>query len=203
VNSQGNAAAKMAMAKGSRETKSDDKLNQLKTYAKKARDLNDDIVDLQAQLATKNAELYTLTTSTMPDLMAQIGVDNIGVPQEGNHLGVDFELKKAITANIAAGWDEERRAKGFATLKKYNADGLIKTEVTAMLPKGQLKAAKQIVAAAKKLGIKMELKQSVHNQTLSAWLREFYDSKRALSTVDLEALGAFVGFVVKPKERKQ
>lgn len=191
------------MKNGSRQIRSDEKVEELKRLAGNARDLDAELKDLRERVREKESELRFLYESRLPDLMTLLGFDHVGVPPNGNLPGVDFKLQTMISANIAASWPEDQRQKGYKVLRKFDAEDLIKARVTASLPKGQVNLAQRLVEAARKLGIKAELKEDVNHQTLSAWLRSVYaDGGMALSTSDLEAIGAFVGQVVKPTERK-
>lgn len=179
-----------------------DKLILLQQHAARARDLELEIADLNTTLAERKEQLKTLQTDKMPALLDELKLDKIGVPPEGNKRGIDYRLVQQISASIASGWAEEKRQQAFDLLKRLKAESLIKTEVSAKLPKGSLKVAKQLVAAAKKLNVTAELKQTVHAGTLSAWLREIYDGGQSLSQTDLEKIGGYVGRVVKSEERE-
>jgi hypothetical protein len=180
-----------------------DKLQMIQSTAARARDLELEIADLNERLAEKTAALREITFNRLPALLMEAKLDFIGVPRDGNKMGVDYELKPYYSANIAAGWDEEKRDKAFALLKTLKADGLIKAEVIARLPKGNLAQAKKLVAAAKKLKITATLKQSVHSGTLTAWLKELYEDRgKSLSTETLETLGASIGTYVRVTQRK-
>ena len=197
-----NTVAKAVMAKGSKEIKPD-RLEELKECAKKARDLDAELRDLRERVQEKQNALSTLYDSTIPELMLKMGLDHIGVPPEGNLPGVDYMMSKIVSASISTRWDEEKKKAAFDTLRKYNAELLIKTEVSAVFPKGQIKLAKAMLAAAKKLKIKADLTEEVHHSTLSAWLREFYKGGGAMTTTDLEKIGGYVGTTVRPTERKE
>lgn len=184
---------------------SEDRLDKIRAKAKEARSLELEIAELVAKTNEKSEKLRTLYQSTLPTMMSEYNVPSITIGAEGNFPALTFEKHTYYSANIAAGWEAERKQKGFDTLKKYKADDLIKTEVSAKLPKGSLAVAKKAMAALKKLGIKnADLKQSVHPQTLTAWLRSRYDDKdTALPVVDLEAIGASIGEIVRVKDQKK
>lgn len=180
-----------------------DKLTVLAATAALARDLELEISDLTNQAKEKAAQLRNLYEDRLPSLLDDAKLDHIGVPPQGNKPGVDYKLTTLYAASIAASWPEEKRSAAFDFLKSHGAESLIKTEVTAKLPKGQLKAAKQLMAAAKKLKIQSQLKQSVHAGTLGAWLRELYErNNQSLTPTELAKIGGFVGRVVRPEERK-
>jgi hypothetical protein len=179
-----------------------DKLALLQSHASAARDLELEIQGLTEELADKKEKLRNLHCDVMPSLMDELKLDKIGVPPEGNKRGIDYKLVQQIGASISSSWPEERKEAAFDLLKKLKADSLIKTEVSAKLPKGSLKVAKQLVAAAKKLNVTADLKQSVHAGTLSAWLRDIYEGGQSLPQSDLEKIGGYVGRVVKSVERE-
>lgn len=184
-----------------------DRLTVLSSTAARARDLELEIADLQLRQTEKSEELRTLYHVTLPDLLDDVGLDHVGVPPDGNKPGVDYELRSYYSASIASSWSQEKREEAFELLRRCRAESLIKTEVSARLPKGNLQAARKLFAQIKKLKIKgaaVDLKRSVHGSTLSAWLRELYERHhQSLPPSDLEKIGASVGRIVRPKDRKR
>ena len=181
---------------------SSDKLVLLQKHASDARDLALRIATGEELLKELKEQLKELQQDKMPSLLDELKLDRIGVPKDGNKPAMDYKLIQQISGSIAASWSDERRQEAFDVLKKYKAESLIKTEVTAKLPKGSLKIAKQLVAAAKKLKVTAEMKQAVHAATLSAWLKEIYDGGQSLPQTDLEKIGGYIGRVVKAEERE-
>ena len=183
-----------------------DKLERLKEKAARARDLELEIADLTGQIKAKGEELRGLYHHELVLLLDEAGVDSVGVPADGNKPAVDYEIKPYYSANISTKWPEEKVATAFKLLKDLKSEALIKTEVSAKLPKGNLAAAKKILASIKKLKIKgaaIDLKQSVHSGTLSAWLREIYERGQSLKEAQLAMIGGSVGRYVKAKDRKE
>jgi hypothetical protein len=181
----------------------EDRLEELKNMARRARDVQAELSDLSDRTTQLSIELKTLTEDKMPDLMTTMGLDKIGVAREGNLPGVDFKLSTRIAASIATTWPEAKRRAAFDFLKAWEAEDLIKTEVKAALPKGHMELAKKLLKAAEELGIAADLTESVHHSTLSAWLRELYAEGSSLSEEQLAIIGGFVGPIVKPVERKE
>lgn len=179
-----------------------DKLALLQSHAARARDLKMEISDLEVTLAERKEALRELEADTMPSLMDELKLDKIGVPPEGNKPGLDYKLVQQISASISTKWPDERKQAAFDLLKRLKAESLIKTEVSAKLPKGSLKQAKALVAAAKKLNITASLMQTVHAGTLSSWLKEIYNGGQSLSQSDLDKIGGYVGRVVKAEDRE-
>lgn len=181
---------------------SSDKLIMLQQLAAKARDLELDIATFNDGIAQCREQLKELQQDKLPSLMDELKLDRIGVPPDGNKPGIDYKLVQQIGASISSKWPEARQQQAFDLLKKMKAESLIKTEVSAKLPKGNIKLAKQLVAAAKKLKITADLRQTVHAGTLSAWLKEIYQGGQSLPQSDLEKIGGYVGRVVKAEERE-
>lgn len=193
----------VAAAARNKSAPSADKLDALRERATLAATLELQIASKSEELSRLQEQLNKLYFEELPKLMDDAHVDSIGIPGKGNEPGIDFELTPYYAANIAANWKEDKREAAFATLKKYKAEDLIKSEVKANFGKGQLKLAKKLIAAAKKLKINLDMKQSVHTQTLTAWLRSIYKEGKALPASDLEKIGGRVGNVVKRKERDE
>lgn len=183
-----------------------DKLVHAQKVAAEARDLELHLEQLNESIKETKEKLNLLYSTTLPDLFDDLGIDNLGVPSKDNNPGMDFELKPYYSAGIAAKWPEEKKKEAFALLKRCKAESLIKTEVAAALPKGNLAAAKKIFASIKKLKIKgaaLTLEQTVHKSTLTAWLRELYERGQSLPQSDLEKIAGSVGRVVRPKGREK
>lgn len=196
-------AAAMRKSAGLKPSPTGDTFIRLQSLAANARDLELEIEQGELSIKEKKAELQNHYRSLLPDLMDQVGVDVIGVPQQGNKPGKDFRLRPYFSASIAARWPDEKKKEAFAVLKAHKADSLIKTEVSAKLPKGSLKVAKQLIDAANKLGIAASMKESVHSGTLKAWLKEIYDKGQSLTQSELEKIGGSVGRTCQPKDREQ
>jgi hypothetical protein len=179
-----------------------DKLALLQKYASEARDLELDIATFNEGIAQCREKLKELQNDKMPSLMDELKLDVIGVPPAGNKPGIDYKLVQNISASISSKWPEAKQQQAFDLLKKMKAESLIKTEVSAKLPKGSLALAKKLVKAAKDLKVTAELKQTVHAGTLSAWLKEIYAGGQSLPQSDLEKIGGYVGRVVKAEERE-
>ena len=206
-----------AAIKASKSEVPNDKLEAIQAEAKKARDLEFTIAELEARVKEHRSHLNTIYIETLPQMMMEVGIDHIGLAKEGNYAGYDYKLKKFYRANIAARWDDEKREQGFAYVKRMGAEDLIKTEVVVLFPKGGVALAKKLVAFAKKMKVNIkigkkkiakpvtvEISRGIHSGTLSAWLRELVEKHHKFPSVaDLEKIGGTIGVVVEPEERKE
>lgn len=164
-----------------------------------ARDLELTIKDLEERLQAAKSSHNTLVTEILPDMLDELGNDVLGFPAQGNQKGFDAKLTPFYSANIAAAWSPERRNEAFAALQKVGAENLIKTQIQIDFPRNNHAEAKAMVDALTKMGCRPTIKETVHPQTLQAWLREEYESGRPLPP--LETIGARIGRIVKIKER--
>ena len=196
--SQPSAAAVAAMK--NRAAPSEDKLEKVRTFLREARDIDRQIMDLEDALKVKNARKLELIQKELPDLYDEAGIDNLGLPAEGNLPAYDCKLGPYYKASISADWPEEDRAKAFAYLEKQGASDLIKSTYVVLLPRGKRAIAIKVEAALKKLGVEFSEKLDVPWNTLTAWLKEQVEKHK--TTPELDLLGATVGRVVKLKERK-
>lgn len=216
-------AALAAAVKRDRTAPAEDSLERVRVILRTARDKDREVNDLETRLKEVKAQVLELKQKTLPDLYDEVGIDNLGLPAEGNLPAYDCKLENFYHANISADWEEEKRQAAFSYLDdltvaevipgKKNKDGspatrqvsanagdLIKTTYTVLLPRGNRKKALDVEKALQKLGVDIVSKLEVPWNTLTAWVKEQVEKHN--TTPNLEVLGATVGRVVKLKERK-
>lgn len=178
----------------------EDRLEAIRVVLRRARDADREVSDLEARLKAVKAEVLDLKQKTLPDIYDAAGIDNLGLPAEGNLPAYDCALKPYYHANIGAEWPTEQRQAAFAYLEGHEAGDLIKSLYIVAVPRGKLALAKKVAAALAKLKVEFTTKQDVPWNTLTAWLKEQVEKRN--HTPDLDVLGATVGRVVNLKERK-
>lgn len=146
-------------------------VRQLSDLATQVIQLEDEIAAQSLLLQTLNERLRILKTSTIPSALDEAGVKAMTLPN-----GFEVEVQEFLAANIKK--EDEPRA--FAWLRANKAGALIKNEFKVKLGKGDDTIAKKLVAACKKLKIPIERKESVHYQTLQAFVREKLQAGKAL-----------------------
>jgi hypothetical protein len=174
-----------------------DKLETLKKYVREARDLDKERTDLSERLDEVSQKLKTLYFETLPMLLDGAGVPSITVEGEGNMPRVTAQAKPYYNANIAASWPDDKRRAAFAYLKKIGHDDLIKTEVNVSFGRGESEKAEQVSEALRKKGLTPVMKEGVHAQTLTAWMKNQIEKHN--TTPDLEKIGGHVGRIVSLK----
>lgn len=178
----------------------EDKLEIVRQKVAEVRDAELRLEDLEEQVSLLKKQLDRIYKEELPSLMDEAGVDSLGIPASGNHPAFDAKLSPFYSANIAASWDAERRAQGFRWLEENGHGDLIKTEVAVSFARGDHEEAKKLLHELSAKGVKPSLKESVHAQTLTAWLREQVESGGEIPP--LEKIGGYIGRVVNLKPRK-
>lgn len=180
---------------------SEDVLEAIRGHMRSARDHEARIRDLESVLSEEKKALNDMRQVTLPELFTKAGIDNLGLPAEGNNPPYDFKLRSFTHASIGADWDDDRREEAFKVLTANGGASLIKTEFVIYVPRELRAMVKKIQAALKPFkGIDVEKNESVAWNTLTAFIKEATD-KRGL-ILPLEKLGATTGMIVDMKERK-
>ena len=127
----------------------------------------------KAEQALKDAAALTRTIreETLPCAMQELGVEKLTLKN-----GAVLTLKPEVYCAIPKDSQDE----AFAWLIKHKHGGLIKTEVSALFGKGQLKQANAMLKLLRKAKANPEWTRSVHAGTLKAFLREQIEAKQPI-----------------------
>jgi len=174
-------------------------LSRLNRMGRRIVTLDMEIKELQKLMDSKNIELYNLRTRDMPDLMAELNTDRIGLAAEN----VDIVLGMVYHANIAADWPEEKRDDAFAHLEEKGLGDIIKNTVTVVFGRNNYDNMNEWLEKVRGLNLSFEpppvsIAKTVPWNTLTATVKE---QVKKGTVLDLEKLGATVGMIVTIKER--
>ncbi len=170
-----------------------DKVAALRASCEELRDVTAEIADLESRVEDARSRRHHLRTETIPDQMDLCGVGAMELVASGNYPAVRVEVKPEIAANIAAKWDDEKKQAAFAWLTADGSGDLIKTTITVRFPREQRARALEVLKGLTELKLDVELGESVHNQTLSAWLRARIKTPKKDAPVPLDVIGGYVG----------
>ena len=146
-------------------------LTALSNLVGKRSELAERIAKGETLLATLKAELRTIDEEHLPNLMDACGMATFTTKD-----GLEVEVKPIAAVNpIVAD-----RPKMYEWLRANGHGGLIKTKVVAFFDKGKTLTDK-LRAQLEKLGVKLEIDESVHAQTLGAWAREMHEQGKLTS----------------------
>lgn len=179
------------------------RLEKLRDQVGLVRSLDQEIADLEEELAEKKAERYRMVSKTLPDLFNEVGMTGIDLDAKGNDPAYEARSAPYYSANIAAEWPDDKKQTAFDMLKKLKAPDLTKTTIKVAFGKGETKTARAAISALRKMKVPIEINKGVHSSTLTAWVRGVYEEGGSLSKHELEVLGASVGTMVSIKPKKQ
>ncbi len=166
----------------------------LRDYELQIKEREQQISDLKVKRLRDNKSLQ--------DLMIEVKMSSFSLEASGNAPAFEAEIRNVYYASIAADWDEPKRSEAFKLLEKKQAGDLIKTVITTALGKDTAKQQKEVRAALRKLKVPFDEKRSVPFQTLTAYVREKFETGDPLSPAEMATLGASASAIVVVKEKK-
>lgn len=110
--------------------------------------------------------------------------------------GLAIESTEIVSGSLS----EPKRVAGIKWLREHGHAGLVKTFVSVQFMKGQEELAVKARAALTKLGVEVDLKESVHAETLKAWARECL---KAGVKFPADMLGLYVGTRATVKQSRK
>lgn len=180
---------------------SEDRLEKVREQLRVVRDLDLSIGNFEEKLKTAQKARVTVIHETLPAMFAEVGIDKLGLPAEGNLPAYDAALGPYYKASISAEWPSEKQDAAFDWLEKHEHGDLIKNTFVIELGRDDAERARDLRKALEKAGFAYANKRAVSWNTLTAWLKE--QVEKVGTTPPLDLLGATVGSVVKLKERKE
>jgi hypothetical protein len=159
---------------------SEGELTQLADLANRLKNLQWKIDQLDTDRHALQQIVDRISFSDIPSLMEQFGLSEVKL-KDGSRVTIKPFVKANLpteTALTKCKTDEERDMLrdridgGLEYLKKHGAESIIKNMLTVQFAKGQSALSKKAIAALAKLGIQTDVVESVHAQTLTAWVRE-------------------------------
>jgi hypothetical protein len=168
----------------------DDKLVKVASLATEMTNLEEVIEKREADLESLKESYKKIQEYSLPEAMAEVGIAEFKLNN-----GAKVSVKNFYAGKI----DDENRGPCFGWLRSNGHDSLIKHEMNVSLGKGDDEVAKQIAEFLKELGMTYTDKESVHYQTLSAFIREQVE---AGTTFPMELFKAYVGRKAKVTQPK-
>jgi hypothetical protein len=178
----------------------EDKLTVLRQRVVEAKELDLQIAEIEATLSEKKAALNSLLHKDLPELFFEVGIDEIAVPASGNFPSFRATCAPYYAASIPVKWDPAKRAAAFRYLEDAGAGDLIKTELNVKFQRTEHDVALRTAAKLQGEGLEPEVKEAVHQSTLTAWLREQCEHNNFMP--DLDKIGGTVGRIVRIKDKK-
>lgn len=129
----------------------------------RASELDADITKLSVELAEAQEARIAIVRVQLPEIMAELNMAEFKLDD-----GTAITIAPKVTASIS----EANRPAAFRWLEETDNDGIIKTKVVSTFGKGEAKEAKEAQELLAEKGIYAELDRSVHNATLTSFVKE-------------------------------
>jgi hypothetical protein len=155
-------------------TPGDDALRQLTDLVDQAAEFEERVEEVERELKAQQKGLHRLVNELIPDLMAEIGIDEITTQE-----GVSVSIRDYYGATLSKGRNETeaghvtRRNHAMQWLRANGHAGIIKNELKATLKEDEGSYALRIIQHLKEQwGVTMENNENIHPQTLKAFVKE-------------------------------
>lgn len=142
---------------------SDNDLQTISVLAKRQRELEDKVLDLEGQLATEKEALRNIQEKALPDAMTSVGMVEFVMED-----GYKVKVKDDVSAGIRAGMAESATE----WLDKQGLGDIIKDDVIISFGKGERQQATDLMLRLLGDGLNATEKLNVHSQTLKATVKE-------------------------------
>ena len=161
-----------------------DQLQTLAALAEKQLQAEAEIKRIKEELAEKKKELFVLSSEQIPSLMEQCGVSGITSFTLGD--GSRITIKRVVKASIP----KARRQEAFAWLRGNDGAAIVKNTVSVSFGKGEDDKAARLEKLLRESasGYNVEHDETVHAQTLAAFVRERLERGEDVPT---DLLGVF------------
>lgn len=162
-----------------------EKLGSVAVLANKQIALESEIEIKEIELAKLKERVNLLSTKTIPDLMLELGLQEIKLSN-----GAKVKIEPFYSAKIPDGKKEE----AYKWLETTNNNGIIKCNVVLPFPKGSRTLALKALEILQKKFPAVILDESIHHSTLKAFVREQITTNKPIPH---ELFGIYVGNTTK------
>lgn len=161
-----------------KEATGEDLLSRISALAFSQKQAELDVAEAEEKLAAAKNTLRDISDRQLPNLM-----DEAQLTEFTTRDGIKVSVKEVIRASLPKG----KEAVAFAWLAAHEHDDLIKREFKVPFDREAEEAASQLRTYLEEAGFSFESKQTIHPQTLAAFVREQLE---AGVDIPLEAFGA-------------
>lgn len=168
-----------------------DALDRLNTKLAEAIELKEMIDQMEDDLSAAKKHLNSLNTTTIPDMMAEMGMDEV------TQRGWNVKIGEFVSGSLPK--DPLKREDAIHWLEAHEGADLIKTNLSVTFTRSQHNEALNLAGYLEEDGYAPSIESTVHPQTLAAYARERLKSGEP---VDTEVLGLYTGRVAKFKQLK-
>ncbi len=156
-------------------------LTSVGALAKRAKELEKEIEDLDRVLAERKGQQRKLLEETIPAMLQELGLSKFSMTD-----GSEITIKPFYSASIP----EEKRAQAFEWLREHGHDDIIKNTVSVRFGRNEDQLCETLLSQLREQNYPVEQAQKIEPQTLKAWVREQVERGNEFPT---ELFGVYVG----------
>lgn len=171
------------LEEASTQEKDEGELSRIRKLAEDAKRLEDEIAALDERKKCLSGELNEILQRELPDLFAEVGVDEIGLPD-----GTKYVIKDFVSGSLPKGEFEKEAA--IAWIEQNGGAETIKATVNLSFGKSEYERAKAVARDLAEQGFEPSTDLGMHPSTLQAFVREKLKNGEEVPT---ELLGVYVG----------
>jgi hypothetical protein len=156
-------------------------LSSVGALAKRAKELEADIKELEDSTSERKNQLRKLLEETIPAMLQELGMADFTMAD-----GSKITVKPFYSASIP----EENRAQAYEWLRDHGYDDIIKNTVSVRFGRGEDGLCDTLLNQLREQNYPVEQAQKIEPQTLKAWVREQVERG---SEFPSELFGVYVG----------
>ncbi len=162
-------------------TVKDEDLTGIAALAKRAKELEKEIEELDSVADERKAQLRKLLEETIPGMLTELGMKSFVMAD-----GSKIELKNFYGASIK----DENRAVAFEWLREHGYDDIIKNTVSVRFGRNEDKLCESLISLLREQNYPVEQTEKIEPQTLKAWAKDMV--QRGVE-IPSETFGLYVG----------
>lgn len=162
-------------------TISNDSLNSIGALAKRAKQLEKEIEELDTTVKERKEQLDKLLGEAIPGMLQELGMKNFTMND-----GSTITVKPFYSASIK----EEKRALAYEWLRDNGYDDIIKNTVSVRFGRGEDELCDTLLSQLREHNYPVEQAQKIEPQTLKAWVKDMVERGAEFPT---ETFGVYIG----------
>lgn len=156
-------------------------LTSVGALAKRAKELEKEIEELDGTLSERKGQYRKLLEETIPAMLQELGLTKFSMTD-----GSEITVKPFYSASIP----EEKRAQAYEWLREHGYDDIIKNTVSVRFGRNEDQLCEALLNLLREQNYPVEQAQKIEAQTLKAWVREQVERGSEFPT---ELFGVYVG----------
>ncbi len=145
------------------EIPSDVDLGRVASLAQNQLKLEDELAEAETRVKQLKSQLAFVSTDLLPTAMSELGLSEFSLSD-----GSKITIAPFVSAHIS----QQNKENAFLWLAEHGFGDIVKNQVVLTFGRQEMTRARSAMSVLQEHGYEPENKQSVHGQTLKAWVKE-------------------------------